>query len=63
VLGAITEALQNGTSVRLSGFGTFTTSKRAASQGRNPRTGEVIQLPASTHPKFRAGKQLRDAVN
>jgi DNA-binding protein HU-beta len=63
VLGAITEALQSGTSVRLSGFGTFTISKRAASEGRNPRTGEKIQLPESTHPKFRAGKQLRQAVN
>jgi DNA-binding protein HU-beta len=63
VLGAITEALQSGTSVRLSGFGTFTISKRAASEGRHPRTGEKIQLPESTHPKFRAGKQLREAVN
>ena len=51
VLGAITEALQSGTSVRLSGFGTFTISKRAASEGRNPRTGEKIQLPESDAPE------------
>jgi DNA-binding protein HU-beta len=63
VLGAITESLQSGIPVRLSGFGTFSVSKRAASEGRNPRTGEKIQLPESIHPKFRAGKLLREAVN
>ena len=45
------------------GFGTFKTSIRKASQGRNPRTNEVIQIPQSTRPKFTAGKGLKEAVN
>ena len=45
------------------GFGTFAVSKRAASQGRNPRTGDPIDIPASKQPKFKAGKGLKDAVN
>lgn len=49
--------------VRLVGFGTFSVSKRAASQGRNPRTGEPITIAASKLPKFKPGKQFRDAVN
>ena len=62
VLEAITAALKSGNEVRLAGFGTFVVSQRAASEGRNPRTGEKIQIPASKLPKFRAGKGLKDAV-
>lgn len=63
VFDTITTSLQRGDEVRLTGFGTFTTSKRKATTGRNPRTGASIQIPASTQPKFRPGKSLRDAVN
>lgn len=63
VFGAITDALKKGDDVRLVGFGTFSVAKRAASTGRNPRTGQTIQIPASKQPKFKAGKQLKDAVN
>jgi len=63
VFEAISSALKNQQEVRLVGFGTFTVAERAASEGRNPRTGETIQIPASKQPKFKAGKQLRDAVN
>lgn len=62
-LDAITGSLKSGTEVRLVGFGTFTVSRRKASEGRNPRTGEKIQIPASKVPKFRAGQGLRAAVN
>lgn len=63
VFDAITDALKAGTEIRLVGFGTFSVSRRAASQGRNPRTGEPISIPASNQPKFKAGKGLKDAVN
>lgn len=63
VFSAITKSLQNGTEVRLVGFGTFSISRRKATQGRNPRTGEPIQIPASNQPKFKAGKGLKEAVN
>ncbi|MEO0399975.1 MAG: HU family DNA-binding protein [Pseudomonadota bacterium] len=63
VFDAITEALQKGDDVRLVGFGTFSAAKRAAREGRNPRTGETIQIPASIQPKFSAGKGLKDALN
>ncbi|MEH6632153.1 DNA-binding protein HU [Rhodospirillales bacterium 47_12_T64] len=63
VFEAVTGALTGGDEVRLVGFGTFSVAARAASQGRNPRTGEVIQIPASKQPKFKAGKGLKDAVN
>lgn len=56
-------ALKKGEEVRLVGFGNFYVSKRAATKGRNPRTGEIIQIKASRLPKFRAGKQLKDQVN
>ena len=59
----ITSTLKSGGDVRLVGFGTFSVAARAATQGRNPRTGEKIQIPASKHPKFKAGKSLKDAVN
>ncbi len=60
---AITESLQRQEEVRLVGFGTFSVARRAASQGRNPRTGERINIPASNQPKFKAGKGLKAAVN
>jgi len=63
VLDIITGSLKNGDSVTLVGFGTFTTRKRAARSGRNPRTGATIQIPASTLPVFKPGKALKDAVN
>ena len=63
VFEAIEGTLKNGSDVRLVGFGTFTVTKRRASEGRNPRTGETIKIPASKLPKFRAGKALKDAVN
>jgi DNA-binding protein HU-beta len=63
VFDAITDALRTGGEVRLVGFGTFSVSQRRASEGRNPRTGEKIQIPASKQPKFKAGKGLKEAVN
>ncbi|GAB4136996.1 MAG: HU family DNA-binding protein [Sphingomonadales bacterium] len=63
VFETITKALKKGDEVRLVGFGTFAVTKRAASEGRNPRTGEKIKIKASKQPKFRAGKGLKDAVN
>ncbi len=63
VLETITFALKNGSEVRLTGFGTFSVTKRAASEGRNPRTGEKIPIAASIQPKFKAGKLLKDSVN
>ena len=62
VFDSIAGALKQGTEVRLVGFGTFHVAKRAASEGRNPRTGEKIQIAASKTPKFKAGKQLKDAI-
>lgn len=62
VFDAITGALKTGGEVRLVGFGTFTVAERAASEGRNPRTGDKIKIPASKQPKFKAGKGLRDSV-
>ena len=63
VFDSITSALQSGADVRLVGFGTFSVSDRKATTGRNPRTGEAIQIPASKQPKFKAGKGLKSAVN
>ena len=63
VFDAITASLKKGDEVRLVGFGTFATTKRKASTGRNPRTGETMTIKASTQPKFKAGKALKDAVN
>jgi DNA-binding protein HU-beta len=62
VFDSITDALKKGDEVRLVGFGTFNVAERAQSEGRNPRTGEKIEIPASKQPKFRAGKGLKDAV-
>jgi DNA-binding protein HU-beta len=63
VLEAIADTLKKGDSVTLVGFGTFTTRARAARTGRNPRTGEPIQIKASTLPVFKPGKALKDALN
>jgi DNA-binding protein HU-beta len=63
VFGSISDALKGSVEVRLVGFGTFSVAQRRASEGRNPRTGERIQIPASKQPKFKASKALKDAVN
>jgi DNA-binding protein HU-beta len=63
VLESIVDAMKGGDDVRLVGFGTFSVAARAASEGRNPRTGEKINIPASKQPKFKAGKGLKDALN
>jgi DNA-binding protein HU-beta len=60
---AITESLVNGEPVALLGFGTFEVRDRAARTGRNPRTGETIQIAATKNPAFKAGKALKEAVN
>lgn len=60
---AVSAALKKGDEVRIIGFGTFAVSKRQATEGRNPRTGDVIKIAASKQPKFRAGKALKEAVN
>ena len=62
VLGAITDAHKAGDKIQLVGFGTFEVRNRAAKQGRNPRTGETMTVPASKVPAFKAGKALKDAV-
>jgi DNA-binding protein HU-beta len=61
-LEAVKEALQKGDMVTLVGFGTFYVGKRAARNGRNPRTGKTIKIAAASLPKFRAGKSLKEAV-
>lgn len=63
VFDSITASLRGGNEVRLVGFGTFNVVHRKASMGRNPRTGEPIQIKASNQPKFKAGKGLKTAVN
>jgi len=63
VFDTIAASLKKSQEVRLVGFGTFVVTRRKASRGRNPRTGEAIQIPASKQPKFRAGQALKDAVN
>ncbi|EMD82646.1 HU family DNA-binding protein [Pacificimonas flava] len=63
VFTTIEGALKKGDEVRLVGFGTFSTAERKASTGRNPRTGEPMEIKASNQPKFKAGKGLKDAVN
>lgn len=60
---SITSALQSGDAVSLIGFGTFSVKDRSARTGRNPQTGETIQIKASKNPSFKAGKSLKDAVN
>ncbi len=63
VLDSITSALASGDKVTLPGFGTFETRDRAARQGRNPQTGESMEIAASTNPAFKAGAQLKAAVS
>ena len=63
VFDVISASLKRGDEVRLVGFGTFSVSKRKASTGRNPRTGEPMTIAASTQPKFKAGKVLKDSLN
>ncbi|MBS0503896.1 MAG: HU family DNA-binding protein [Proteobacteria bacterium] len=63
VFDTITSALKRGDEVRLVGFGTFTVTRRKASTGRNPRTGEPMSIKESSQPKFKAGKGLKDACN
>ena len=62
VFDTIMQSLAKGEEVNISGFGAFLAKKRSARMGVNPRTGEKIQVPATTTPKFRAGKALKDAV-
>ena len=59
----VSEEMKKGEKVQLVGFGTFEVSERAARTGRNPRTNENMEIPASKAPKFKAGKALKDAVN
>lgn len=63
MVGAITDSLKQGEQVTLVGFGTFLIRERAARTGRNPRTGEAIEIAAAKNPAFKAGKALKDAVN
>ena len=63
VFASIADALKGGDEVRIVGFGSFSVAHRAASTGRNPRTGEAIQIAASKQPKFKAGAPLKAAVN
>ena len=63
VFNSIASAMASGDDVRIVGFGSFVVANRAASTGRNPRTGEEIKIPASEQPKFRAGAPLKSAVN
>lgn len=62
VLDSIVSTLTKGEKVELRGFGSFRTRQRPARQGRNPRSGEMVEVPAKTIPFFKASKQLRDAV-
>jgi DNA-binding protein HU-beta len=63
VIDGITNTLKSGDTVTVVGFGTFSVTERAARTGRNPQTGETINIKASKTPKFKAGKALKDAVN
>jgi DNA-binding protein HU-beta len=63
VFEVISGALKKGDEVRVVGFGSFSISKRKASTGRNPRTGEPMSIKASSQPKFKAGKILKDSLN
>jgi len=62
-LSSVTNALKGGDSISLIGFGTFAVKERSARTGRNPQTGETIQIKASKIPSFKAGKTLKDSVN
>lgn len=60
---AITATLRKGGDVKIAGFGNFKVVKRAEREGRDPRTGQTVKIPAATRPKFSAGKALKDACN
>ncbi|MBE0363570.1 DNA-binding protein HU-beta [Pseudoalteromonas ulvae UL12] len=62
-IGSVTNALKEGDSVALVGFGTFSVRERAARTGRNPQTGATIEIAAANIPSFKAGKTLKDSVN
>ncbi|MBI4685984.1 MAG: HU family DNA-binding protein [Nitrospirae bacterium] len=61
-LNAVKSTLKRGQKVTLVGFGTFSTGRRKARKGRNPKTGQIISIPAAKVPKFKAGKALKDAI-
>ena len=63
IVNNITEALKNGEKVSLTGFGTWSTTKREARKGRNPKTGAEIEIPSKTVAKFKAGNDLNKTVN
>ncbi|PEZ21584.1 DNA-binding protein [Bacillus thuringiensis] len=63
LLESIQQALQNGNNVQLIGFGSFEVRERAAREGRNPQSGETIDIPARKVPAFKAGKQLKEAIS
>lgn len=63
LIDAVTDTLKKGDKLSLIGFGTFEVSERAAREGKNPLTGEKIQIPACKVPKFKAGKALKDSLN
>ncbi len=63
LMASVLVSLKEEKEIRLVGFGTFYTAKRKATKGRNPRSGAVINIPASNQPKFKAGKGLKEAVN
>lgn len=62
-ISSVTDALRSGNSVTIVGFGTFMVRDRAARSGRNPKTGETINIPASRVPAFKPGKNLKNALN
>ena len=62
ILASITETLKNNEEVALTGFGTFKVSHRAARKGKNPKTGEVLEIAASKVPTFKSGKSLKEAI-
>ena len=63
IIDEVTDCLKKGDKLTLVGFGTFDTTKRGARKGQNPQTGKKINIPATTSPKFKAGKAFKDAVN
>ena len=63
ILEALTSGLRNQEEIRISGFGTFSSKLRAATTGRNPRTGETIEIPERLQAKFRPSKELKDSIN
>lgn len=63
MMDVIADSLKNGDQITLVGFGSFLVRRREARQGRNPRTGDTIEIAASNVPSFKAGKALKDAVN